>query len=182
MQGNEIIKALECCSKHSGNSCSRCPYHEYGELCIETRNADIVDLINRLKAENSNLSSDLTSLKKDLTSAKAEIERLQGDVPKLIIKNIPPSLAYQIKTSGTLAIQPPGEARVEIIPSKETIIKEFAEQLRTEINERIEIIETNPFRKVDKSFNAHCKSMLQGLKEALAIIDKSSTAGGETNG
>ena len=36
--------------------------------------------INRQKAENSNLSSDLTSLKKDLTSAKAEIERLKEEL------------------------------------------------------------------------------------------------------
>ncbi len=38
---------------------------------------DVLDLITRQKAENSNLTSRLTSLQNDLTSAKEEIERLQ---------------------------------------------------------------------------------------------------------
>jgi ABC-type phosphate transport system auxiliary subunit len=37
-----------------------------------------IDLINRLQAENSNLSSDLTSLQADLTSLKAENARLRA--------------------------------------------------------------------------------------------------------
>jgi hypothetical protein len=41
-----------------------------------------LDLINRLQAENSNLTSDLTSLQSDLTSVKAEIEELEAEIEK----------------------------------------------------------------------------------------------------
>lgn len=79
MTDNEIVKALECCSTSSCKACSECPYHGYYGRCITKRNADIVDLINSQKEENSNLTSHLTSLQNDLTSAKAEVERLRKE-------------------------------------------------------------------------------------------------------
>lgn len=79
MKDKEIIKALECCAKYPRN-CAECPLCVTStEPCSVPLARGALDLINRQKAENSNLSSDLTSLKKDLTSARAEIERLKVD-------------------------------------------------------------------------------------------------------
>ena len=77
MTDNEIIKALECCINNG--DCRECALNpkkgNYG-YCTGLAIKSALDLINRQKAENSNLTSDLTSLRNDLTSAKAEIERL----------------------------------------------------------------------------------------------------------
>lgn len=80
LSDSEIKKALECSVK---DKCPECPYfHSYPcDKCREMRK-DALDLINRLEAKNSNLTSDLTSLQNDLTSAKAEVERLKKEVKK----------------------------------------------------------------------------------------------------
>ena len=52
--------------------------------CVEVKDFKLaLDLINRLEAKNSNLTSDLTSLQNDLTSAKAEIEKWQKNCDEL---------------------------------------------------------------------------------------------------
>lgn len=75
MTDNEIIKALECCD--NDKQCTECPMNDSYPFCDDVIGGIALDLINRQKAENSNLTSRLTSLQNDLTSAKAEIERLQ---------------------------------------------------------------------------------------------------------
>ena len=104
MTDNEIIKALEnqanerrCIHEQYEQACGMwCKYHH--KWCADMSGRDdkhncaeyipiypikmaksILDLINRQKAENSNLTSHLTSLQNDLTSAKAEIEGLQKE-------------------------------------------------------------------------------------------------------
>lgn len=52
MTDNEIIKALECCTKSDTNEnyCDPCPYlHE--KYCAAKISKDALDLINRQKAE-----------------------------------------------------------------------------------------------------------------------------------
>lgn len=94
---------------------------------------DFLPEYTRQKAENSNLSSDLTSLKKDLTSAKAEIERLKGNAPKLFISDKTPSRYFKVKSSQPILIYPYEEAKIELVPSTEQTkaeaIKDFAERL-----------------------------------------------------
>lgn len=75
MTDNEIIKALECCVNADCLNCPRFTEEWHNGMCDELLRYAL-DLINRLKAENSNLTSDLTSLQRDLTSAKAEIEEM----------------------------------------------------------------------------------------------------------
>lgn len=68
---NEIKKDLETAIK-IGDA----PIGEHWGCMISKLTAkEALDLINRLEAEKSNLTSNLTSLQNDLTSAKAEIER-----------------------------------------------------------------------------------------------------------
>ena len=84
---NEIKKALECCSSNIVfENCAYCSYKEdwsKGITCIKKSAKNALDLINRLQAENSNLTSNLTSLQNDLTSAKAENEQLTKDKESL---------------------------------------------------------------------------------------------------
>lgn len=85
---NEIKKALECCSKSSHfGECfeNECPMVSEKGCAVgkETLYPYALDLINRLQAENSNLTSSLTSLQNDLTSAKAENEQLTKDKESL---------------------------------------------------------------------------------------------------
>ena len=81
---NEIIKALECCTKV--DACHECPY---GAACLDDKYVSIIakdalDLINRQKAEIERLNVELVgmrgaceSYKMHYDNAKAEIERLQ---------------------------------------------------------------------------------------------------------
>ena len=56
MTDNEIIKALECCMK---DDCENCPYFANGLFeCGEHFNEDVLDLINRQKAEIERLKAE----------------------------------------------------------------------------------------------------------------------------
>ena len=113
MTDNEIIKAFECCDIKG--VCNNCPFKNDRESC--ERLGDLVlDLINRQKAENSNLTSRLTSLQNDLTSAKAEIERLTAMVEAAedYLHPLPFKNAFD----------------EEIAKAKAEAIKEFAERLK----------------------------------------------------
>ena len=115
---NEIVKALECCRE---KDCCDCPMSEYPQTICEWDAFDIaIDLINRQKAENSNLTSDLNSLQNDLTSAKAEIERLNGIRAKLSKEN------DALKEEKDNLIKTYKECMTEAI-------KEFAERLEHEL-------------------------------------------------
>lgn len=48
---DEIVKALECCSKDSMLSCRNCPYEESCNMGRSDIQKDALDLINRQKAE-----------------------------------------------------------------------------------------------------------------------------------
>ena len=116
MTDNEIIKALECCNDGIV-WCEECPYHEND--CEMRLLIDTLDLINRQKAENSNLTSHLTSLQNDLTSAKAEIERLN---------NITSASAISIMADIVIEVEKKKPKFIHEI--KAEAIKEFAERLK----------------------------------------------------
>lgn len=74
MTDNEILKALKCCSMGSYPACRDCPYHDdyVNRGCINKRNADIKDLINRQKAEVERYKGVIKLLEKDVATAKTE--------------------------------------------------------------------------------------------------------------
>ena len=86
MTDNEIIKALECCSQE--DKCPNCPYVRVGG-CISEDNInillkDVLNLINRQKAEIERLKTAYETLKQEYDSMfsanrnlMAEVERLQ---------------------------------------------------------------------------------------------------------
>ena len=69
----EIIKALECCIK---DDCEKCPLGEI-EDCITM--TDTLDLINRLQAENENLTKACENQQKISMDRYFEIERLKTE-------------------------------------------------------------------------------------------------------
>ena len=89
MTDNEIVKALECCSYATYNSdCEKCPYYPDKE-CVKKQCTDIIDLINRQKAEIERLQTFSLQLNKifmdfvnkEKTEARKEFaERLKGKI------------------------------------------------------------------------------------------------------
>lgn len=86
MTDNDIIKALECCSKSGWlNDCDGCPcYDETEDIqtseCQERLMKNALDLINRQKAEVERLERNFRAAKVDAKLKKQEIERLKGDL------------------------------------------------------------------------------------------------------
>ena len=119
MTDNEIIKALECCSK---DDCDNCP-NSFAN-CYSNLAGHALDLIKRYKAENSNLTSDLTSLQNDLTSAKSEIWALK----ETLAGRLSASASFIAKTA-----EAKGKAMVHSL--KAEAIKEFAERLKEKATE-----------------------------------------------
>ena len=60
MTDNEIIKALECCKKRTVfESCPvECPMYKFDGDCFDLMQTDILDLINRQKAEIERLTEE----------------------------------------------------------------------------------------------------------------------------
>lgn len=74
MTDNEIVKALECCLQEYGN-CDDCPYKEY--QCVSEKDGnifykDILDLINRQKAEIERYKGVISILENDVKVASIE--------------------------------------------------------------------------------------------------------------
>ena len=57
---NEIIKAFEVCNDIQSGGCSECPY-DVDNFCIAHNVADLVNLINRQKAEIERLQRELNN-------------------------------------------------------------------------------------------------------------------------
>lgn len=66
MTDNEIIKALEICRNENG-ICSDCPYSDDYTNCNTRIAKDVLDLINRQKAEIDSLKSELDAAIKAIT-------------------------------------------------------------------------------------------------------------------
>lgn len=83
----EIVKALECCTKKG--HCLECPYKIKGIDCIsrERSEKDWLDLIHRLQSENEKFKTELRKECEEheefTKKAKAEIERLKKEADKL---------------------------------------------------------------------------------------------------
>ncbi len=94
MTDNDIIKAVECCIKED---CKNCPYFASGLFeCGEHFNEDVLDLINRQKAEIERLSKAET-FDKNITklldiyevSIKAEAVKEFAEKIKISLDDLP---------------------------------------------------------------------------------------------
>ena len=79
MTDNEIIKALECCTKTEFISdCAKCEMFAFDCKDILIENA--IDLINRQKAEVERLEDKIFVLENDLEKAENLIDALGNDI------------------------------------------------------------------------------------------------------
>ncbi len=116
MTDNEIIKALECCK--TGDDCKGCPYYANERYtCGEHFNEDMLDLINR---------------------QKAEIERLQNILLKFMDEVARWEEKKGIDVSELPLIPICDEGRDIIDHHRAIAIKQFAERLHEYINGIIE--------------------------------------------
>ena len=73
MTDNDIIKALECCSKPVGEDCKECPLISQDCLKVDIEKLAI-DLINRLQAENERLQKANERFEKEFDSYYARVK------------------------------------------------------------------------------------------------------------
>ncbi len=84
MTDNEIIKALECCSKNPNDSVcyeSKCPL--FGQKCIDVLPKNALSLINRQKTEIKSLQERDVILRGTVDCQKAKIDELESNDYKL---------------------------------------------------------------------------------------------------
>ena len=83
MTDNDVIKALECCNQDSSKGCFRCPYRQYSPACLEKRNADTIDLINRQQVEIERLRKDNGIVDILYQEEQAQNEDLKTEIERL---------------------------------------------------------------------------------------------------
>ena len=120
MTDNEIIKALECCLK---DDCENCPYFANGLFeCGEHFYEDVLDLINRQKAEIERLEAKCENTQVGYNIARAETEEY-----KAINKSLKADRPFLIANARTEAV------------------KEFAERFKWFLSEECgNVVEDNP--------------------------------------
>ena len=88
MTDNEIIKALECCSYATSNKdCEKCPYYP-DEECVKKQCTDILDLINRQKAEIERLTKERDFYKAPSSLLAKGIEQIKAEAIKEFAKRL----------------------------------------------------------------------------------------------
>ena len=91
---NEIVKALECCKYEYDTKCELCCYNFYSRTgCRGELRRNALDLINRLQAENEQLTKDKENLAYSLANAvgqkmTAKAEAYEECIEKLNDKSI----------------------------------------------------------------------------------------------
>ena len=76
MTDKEIIKALECCIKHT--ECPECPM-KGTRNCISELNKNALDLINRQQAEIERLTVELVGMRGACESYKIHYDNAQAE-------------------------------------------------------------------------------------------------------
>ena len=97
MTDNEIIKALECCSKPViEECCSECPYHLSGQENCHKLLGDIIDLINRKQAEIERLQK--------VNDSFTDIGKLYSEIKVEAIKEFAKRLKSPIYINSNLLV------------------------------------------------------------------------------
>lgn len=84
MTDNEIIKALECCIDYECR-CVECPYFGIASddvSCGKEHGIDMLDLINRQKAEIERLQNDYLSMQSTLAKMSTGVEQAKVEAIK----------------------------------------------------------------------------------------------------
>lgn len=86
MTDEQIIKALECCRGWGVPHCSECAYKSANDLCEDELRADVIDLINRQKAEIERLKKELEQSEQSGDILETILEEKNADISELIFK------------------------------------------------------------------------------------------------
>ena len=119
---NEIIKALECCSKSNSNEeyCEDCPFKDTtGAYCIDLNIKAALDLIKRKDKALKLSAKEIVDLKIKVKQQKAEVERLNSSI--MAVAEVVRVVEQELKTA------------------KSTAIKEFAERLKAEFVQGVRV-------------------------------------------
>ena len=82
MTDNEIIKALECCIKNDIAQCKICAYDKFEQGCRRKLEPDILDLINRQKAEIERDKSGMMANAEVVKAVTNELKTAKSEVIK----------------------------------------------------------------------------------------------------
>ena len=117
MTDEQIIKALECCATDDGDDCFQCPYgnivYKSGNGgCVNRCRKDVLDLINRQKAEIERLNVELKAMRGTENSYKLDNERLlqklqQARVEAIQLKEIIENTLSNYRNSKTITYEIP---------------------------------------------------------------------------
>ena len=117
MADEQIIKALECCATDDGDDCFQCPYgnivYKSGNGgCVNRCRKDVLDLINRQKAEIERLNVELKAMRGTANSYKLDNERLlqklqQARVEAIQLKEIIENTLSNYRNSKTITYEIP---------------------------------------------------------------------------
>lgn len=131
MTDNEIIKALECCLDCNCKECPCCRIIDGGTYCTEIDEEEILDLINRQKAESEQWKEEANKYQNNWCESVKEIERLEKD--RYIFKD------------GVLELIP----RTDIEEIKSEAYKELAKRLKDRVVKKYEYTDIRVFNELD---------------------------------
>lgn len=86
MTDEQIIKAVGVCKT---GACRGCPYHVLGTAgCISILMKDVLDLINRQKAEIERLEKELTEYKLRLKMSECTVDEIKAEAYKEFVNRL----------------------------------------------------------------------------------------------
>ena len=137
MNDNDIIKALECCLFAYGKKCEECPYEKHKpflsstQFCTYSLKKDILDLINRQKAEIKKHQKLDELAEKTIDNQTLVIKELRSEVATLKESNINLQDLYQNQKE---KVEKAKQKCIGVAKAPKTAkaeaIKEFAERLK----------------------------------------------------
>ena len=127
MTDEQIIKALECCATDDGNDCFQCPYgnivYKSGNGgCVNRCREEALDLINRQQTKIEALQTDNKQLQSDVINANQNWDHIKGlwEREKEKVESAKQKVICACKMLNT---------------AKSEAIKEFAERLKSKLND-----------------------------------------------
>ena len=124
---SEIVKALEICQKpHDNDTCNNCKYkRNYG--CRDDLCNDILDLINRLQAENDDFKFLYENLKAEHLETIKAIKYHKAEAYKEVTEKIDATTWYHINKNSELVMGANSETDIPLFKAEDifNLLKEL---------------------------------------------------------
>jgi adenine-specific DNA glycosylase len=153
MENNEIIKALECCSRDP--NCEKCPLKDID--CFINKPSIALDLINRQQAEIVSLKNKVELLEMEKEMSKKDRDKATAYAMDIIKKQ---DVEIKRLTERNFELAEKGEKVVIAYKTaKSEAIKEFAERLKEKTN-RVYYVESIALLNVHEVIDNLVKEMV----------------------